>query len=86
MGVRPRSLGGLIGVPLMPFLHSGIGHLLSNTVPLVVLLTLLAGSRASSWQVVYSWCCSVGCYCGSLGDPVPRMLVRAAWFYGLIAF
>ncbi len=36
----------------MPFLHAGIGHLLSNTIPLAILLTLLAGSRANSVQVV----------------------------------
>ena len=27
-------------------------HILSNTVPLLVLLILLAGSRAESWEVV----------------------------------
>lgn len=36
----------------MPFLHANFLHLLSNTIPLVVLLILLAGSRAESWQVV----------------------------------
>jgi membrane associated rhomboid family serine protease len=36
----------------MPFLHGNLHHLVSNTVPLVVLLLLLAGSRAESWEVV----------------------------------
>jgi len=51
-GVIPRTLVGLLGIPAMPFLHANLHHLLSNTVPLVVLLMLLAGSRAESWEVV----------------------------------
>ncbi len=51
-GVIPRTLVGLVGIPAMPFLHANLHHLLSNTVPLVVLLILLAGSRAESWDIV----------------------------------
>jgi membrane associated rhomboid family serine protease len=51
-GVIPRRLGGLPGIAAMPFLHANLQHILSNTVPLVVLLILLAGSRAESWEVV----------------------------------
>jgi len=35
-------------------LHRDFSHLMSNTFPLIVLLTLLAGSRANSWQTVAS--------------------------------
>jgi membrane associated rhomboid family serine protease len=51
-GLTPRSLFGLVGIPLMPFLHADFAHLLSNTVPLTILLLLLAGSRANSWAIV----------------------------------
>ena len=51
-GVVPRRLIGLVGIPAMPFLHANLQHILSNTVPLFVLLVLLAGSRAESWEVV----------------------------------
>lgn len=51
-GLRPRSIGGLIGIPLMPFLHGSWGHLISNTIPLAILLLLLAGSRANSMMIV----------------------------------
>jgi membrane associated rhomboid family serine protease len=51
-GVIPRKLGGIVGIAAMPFLHGNLGHILSNTVPLFVLLVLLAGSRAESWKVV----------------------------------
>ena len=51
-GLQPRSLTGLFGIVTMPFLHIRIGHLVSNTIPLLVLLVLLAGSRDRSWEVV----------------------------------
>lgn len=51
-GLRPRSAIGLLGLVTMPFLHGGIGHIVGNTIPLIVLLFLLAGSRAKSWQIV----------------------------------
>ncbi len=51
-GVIPRRIIGLVGVVAMPFLHGNFQHLISNTIPLVVLLTLLSGSRGNSWQIV----------------------------------
>ena len=33
-GIHPRSITGLLGIPLSPFLHGGFGHLLSNIFPL----------------------------------------------------
>jgi membrane associated rhomboid family serine protease len=36
-GIRPRSLAGLLGVLFAPFLHSGFGHLISNSIPFLVL-------------------------------------------------
>ena len=36
-GIYPRTLKGLVGIPLSPFFHSGIIHLLLNTGPLIIL-------------------------------------------------
>ncbi len=46
-GILPRSLTGLVGIPLAPFIHGSLWHALSNTVPLLVLggLTLTIGER-----------------------------------------
>ena len=30
----PRTLWGLVGIPLAPFLHANFGHLFGNTIPL----------------------------------------------------
>lgn len=48
----PRFLSGLPGIATMTFLHRDVSHILSNSFPLIVLLTLLAGSRANSWVTV----------------------------------
>ena len=52
LGLVPREVGGLVGIVTMPFLHDGWSHLLGNTVPLIILLCLLAGSRANSYRIV----------------------------------
>jgi membrane associated rhomboid family serine protease len=41
LGIRPRQAAGLIGIPLHPFLHVGVFHLLMNTIGIVVLGGLL---------------------------------------------
>jgi membrane associated rhomboid family serine protease len=40
-GIRPREPVGLIGVLTWPFLHGGLGHLLSNTIGLLLFGTLV---------------------------------------------
>lgn len=52
LGLRPRSLGGMPGIAVMPFLHFDYRHLMSNTVPLIVLLGLLAFDRHNSLGTV----------------------------------
>lgn len=45
LGIEPRDLTGLLGIPLAPILHADFGHLAANTIPFAVLgfLTLLRG-------------------------------------------
>ncbi len=51
-GLVPRSLFGLTGIVAMPFLHSDLGHLVANTVPLAVLLGLMVVSRPRPWSTL----------------------------------
>ena len=57
-GIRPRSERGLLGILLSPFLHAGFGHLLSNSLPFLLLggLVMTGGSRRfltlSLWVIV----------------------------------
>ncbi|HAL47351.1 MAG: rhomboid family intramembrane serine protease [SAR202 cluster bacterium] len=41
-GIVPRATLGLRGLALGPFLHSGFGHVMSNTAPIVILGGLVA--------------------------------------------
>ncbi len=85
-GVHPRSMVGLVGIPLMPFLHAGFGHLLSNTIPIAILLTLLAGSRSSSWQVVFEIVLVGGGLLWCFGRSSATHVGASGLVYGLIAF
>jgi membrane associated rhomboid family serine protease len=59
-GILPRTLTGLVGIPLSPFLHGSFTHLILNTVPLVTLGSFVAfyGTRVfltvSLWIVLLS--------------------------------
>ena len=56
-GVRPREVDGLDGVVFAPMLHAGWGHLLANTMPLLVFgfLILLAGVARWLWVTATVW-------------------------------
>ena len=43
-GIRPRQLSGLVGIATAPFLHNGLGHLIGNTLPFLILGGLIAAS------------------------------------------
>ena len=47
-GVRPRTVRGLFGIVLSPFLHTGFPHLIANTIPFAILggAIALGGTRA----------------------------------------
>jgi membrane associated rhomboid family serine protease len=46
-GIHPRTFGGVIGIGASPFLHADFEHLISNTVPFLILggVVLMAGRR-----------------------------------------
>ncbi|BFM49000.1 rhomboid family intramembrane serine protease [Marinomonas sp. THO17] len=43
-GIRPRTLDALLGILWSPFLHAGLYHIISNTIPLLILGSLLGAS------------------------------------------
>ncbi|GAB5406238.1 MAG: hypothetical protein Aurels2KO_44690 [Aureliella sp.] len=90
-GVIPRSAGGLFGIVTSPFLHGSLGHLLSNTMPLIILLFLMQGSRSETWSTVAEIILAGGALLwlfGRNGTPeAPIVHVGASGLiYGLIAF
>jgi membrane associated rhomboid family serine protease len=84
-GVTPRTLRGLIGIPASPFLHANLAHLVSNTMPLIVLLFLLAGSKAQSWEIVVYIVFLSGALLWLFGRPATH-IGASGLIYGLIAY
>lgn len=56
-GVQPRSEDGLVGIAVAPLLHFGFDHLVSNTVPVLVLgfLTLATGIARGLLATAIIW-------------------------------
>ncbi|MCI0649613.1 MAG: rhomboid family intramembrane serine protease [Chloroflexi bacterium] len=52
LGVRPRTRDGLLGILFMPFLHNGLGHVLANTFPFLILGWLVMLRRIGAFLVV----------------------------------
>ena len=63
LGIRPRQLSGLVGILSAPLVHGSLAHLVSNTLPLVVLgsLTLYSYPRAFRYALPLIW---IGAGCG----------------------
>lgn len=51
-GIEPREIDGLVGIVTMPFLHGGFGHLISNTIPFVIMGALIAASGLARYFTV----------------------------------
>jgi len=85
LGLIPRTTRGLFGVVAMPFLHADLTHIIGNTVPLVVTLALLAGSRANSGQIVFLIAILAGIGLWLFGREA-RHIGASGLVFGLIAF
>ena len=59
-GIIPRTWGGLDGVLWAPLLHGGFGHLLANTLPLLVLGGFVALGGMRRWMTVTAFVILVG--------------------------
>lgn len=87
-GIRPRSTDGLDGIAWAPFLHGGLAHVLSNTIPFAVLsaLALTGGLRrylmASALIITIGgalvWAFAIGSNENHIG--------ASGWVFGLFGF
>ena len=83
-GAAVRRLGRLAARPIGGAGGSAL-RLMSNTFPLIILLCLLAGSRANSWAVVLYIVLLGGALLWMLGRPATH-IGASGLVYGLIAF
>ncbi len=85
-GVRPRSLPGLPGVLVAPLLHGGFSHLISNSLPLLVLGTgMLYLYPHSSLKVIPAVYLGPGLAVWLFGRP-PLHIGASGLVYGLAIY
>ena len=86
-GVAPHTLRGLVGVFTLPFLHGSWEHLLSNTVPILVLGTALYYCYPSlANRVLLITYLASGLLTWCIGNPVTTHIGASAIVYGLNLF
>ncbi len=71
LGIRPRQLDGLLGIAIAPFLHGSLFHIISNSLPLLVLTALVRLSIGASQMFVVM-------LLGALGSGIGVWLFSAA--------
>ena len=84
-GLVPRTARGLIGIPLSPFLHGGLWHLIGNTIPLAVLMFLTLSSRHRALRVIIAITLVTGGFLWLVGRPANHVGASGLVF-GLSAF
>ena len=86
-GLMPHSVKGLIGILTLPFLHGSWEHLLSNTVPILVLGTALYYfyPTLANRVLLVTWIAS-GLLTWCIGDSESIHIGASALVYGLNLF
>ena len=86
-GVAPHTLRGLLGIFTLPFLHGSWEHLLSNTVPILVLGTALYYCYPSlANRVLLITYLASGLLTWCIGNPASTHIGASAIVYGLNLF
>ena len=86
-GIRPRTIEGLIGIVLAPFLHGDFAHLISNSIPFAVLgWLILARSRDEFWRVTSIVWVSSGVGAWLLGAPNTVHIGASGVVFGYFGF
>lgn len=85
-GIHPRSLEGLAGIVLSPFLHLGFAHLIANTSVLIVLGALIAWTTRRLWEVTIGVILLGGLGVWLLAPPNSITIGASGLVYGYAAF
>ncbi|MBQ6769423.1 MAG: rhomboid family intramembrane serine protease [Bacteroidales bacterium] len=86
-GLRPHSIQGLVGILTLPFLHGSWEHLISNSIPILVLGTTLYycyPTLANRVMLITYIASGVLTWC--LGSPGSTHIGASALVYGLNLF
>ncbi|WP_075186911.1 rhomboid family intramembrane serine protease [Teredinibacter haidensis] len=87
LGIQPRTFAGLSGIFFAPFLHGGLFHLVSNTLPLLVLAAILRLSIGAGLMVGVMFWSAMGSGIGVWLFGFGGIVVGASGMvFGLIGF
>ncbi|MCW5912191.1 MAG: rhomboid family intramembrane serine protease [Cyclobacteriaceae bacterium] len=87
LGIKPRSLEGLIGIATAPMIHGSYMHLISNTFPLLFLGAVLYFFYERIGGIVFFRCYFITNMLVWLFSPRPSYHIGASGLvYGLAAF
>lgn len=87
LGIWPRTVRGLLGVALAPFLHAGFGHLIANSLPFLLLglvVALRAGSATARILVLIVLAGGMGVWL--LGAPDTVTVGASGLVFGLMGY
>ena len=84
-GLVPRTFRRLPGIALMPFLHANFTHLIGNTIPVAVLLSLTVLTRERPWESIIAIIVGGGVLLWLFGRPANHVGASGLVF-GLITF
>jgi membrane associated rhomboid family serine protease len=86
-GIQPRTIAGLFGILLMPFLHGGLAHLAANTLPFLALGWLVMLRRTADFIAVTVIVCLVAGGAIWLFGPARTVHIGAsALIFGYLGF
>ena len=75
LGIRPKTTEGLLGIIFSPFLHANWGHLISNSIPLLVLTFILLHFYKKLWIPVTIFSIILGGFCVWLFAPSETTMI-----------
>ena len=86
-GIVPRTLHGLTGIVMAPFLHANLQHLLANTVPFLILgaIILLRSTRTFLFVLLLSAAVS-GIGTWLLGTPNTQHIGASGVVFGFLGY
>ncbi len=86
-GIQPRRLDGLTGIFLSPFLHGGFSHIISNTIPLLLLAAFVCLSVGSRKMVMVMFAGIIGSGLGTWLFSSGHLVIGASGLvFSLIGF
>lgn len=87
LGILPRSIHGVLGVTTAPLIHGDISHLVSNTLPLLILGIIIMYFYRSTAMSLFSWTYLLtGILVWAVADGSGYHLGASGLIYGLVSF